>query len=991
MTAPSPITRWFTGLASGLLLSTSLATAHPGHEAPHRQGSLAGPFITAQNAHQQPLSAAQYPALRTTRTLTLPNGLDVSLTHDPDADTSAASIAVGAGHLYNPDSKPGLAHYLEHMLFQGTKKYPETGDFKAYLSRNNGDFNAFTKEGETNYFFQISHKAFEGALDRFSDFFKAPLFKEDNAAREVSAIQSEYDKNIGSKGWQLRHLRHMLSNPGHPLARFDIGSKDSLAGDNRKALRDFFDQYYSATNMKLAIISNLPLDQQESVVRQHFNGLPGFKVNHPVIDPHFRAPLQGQYRSIFMKTSDNEPQLVMEFPTVRISDYTESKPDEILSAIIGDEGKGSLLSLLKEAGLATSLAASSYTPDKNINAMTITIGLTEDGVTHHRDIMEAVFSYINMLKRDGIQEYTFRQEQQMAAIHHRWAAPSEGSDYVYNQTSAMLHYGLRDFQDKPFLLGKYDPEAYKRVLETMTPDNLTVYVMAQNLEVDTKDPVFESDYSYRLVGGDHYKRLAQPGEFRGLHYPRPNPYIPDNLTLAPIERGETPIDGLPQLAIDGPIGQVWSQYDTRFLQPKGALTLLLKTPMVSGSASNYVKATMLQACVSEYMNEQTYPLSQAGLHYAVRVDDEGLQLRFSGYTQRLPELIRMIGKNITDCKLDQARFKILKDDHMRAFSNTPGEALGSAALNFQKMMVPNFYTQAMKRKALEPLTLQDIRNYGAEVLRQAHVTGTAYGNWNRSDVKTIVGTFLKDVGTQPLPPRAIKPEPGIQLRTGDQVLMWSRVIDNNNAVLFNMHGGPMTPKAAIGMEMLKNMIKADLYTQIRDIQQTGYIVDIDTETTNDNMFMHLIVQSAQYGPTEIQRRLEAWMQRVPALIDGISDEEFETHRHNFIANMNDKEDSITEREGILFDLAVNKKGNFRYYEEMAQTAESLTRQDIKDIAQKLLFGLDTARVVIHSQARDNKDPQPRGAFISAESYQIWYQGAALRDAKKPKPNPQLTQ
>ncbi len=991
MTAPRPITRWFTGLASGLLLSTTLATAHPGHEAPHGQGSLTGPFMATQNNSQIADNKLQSPAERATRTLTLPNGLDVSLTHDPDADTSAASIAVGAGHLYNPDSKPGLAHYLEHMLFQGTQKYPETGDFKAYLSRHNGDFNAFTKESETDYFFQISHKAFEGALDRFSDFFKAPLFNEESAAREVSAIQSEYDKNIGAKSWQFRHLRHMLSNPGHPLARFDIGSKESLAGDNRAALREFFSRYYSATNMKLAVISKLPLDQQEALVRQHFSELPGFKVSHPVIDPHFRAPLQGKYRSIFMKTLDNEPTLIMEFPTIKLFDYADSKPDEILSAVIGDESKGSLLSLLKDTGLATSLAASSYTPDKNINAMMITIGLTEDGVRQHRDIMEAVFSYIDMLKRNGIREYTFRQEQQMGAIHHRWSPPSEGADYVYNQASAMLQYGLRDFQDKPFLLGKYDPEAYKRVLETMTPDNLTAFVMARNLEVDTKDPVYESQYSYRLVGGDHYKRLAQPGTFKGLHYPNPNPYIPDKLALVQPEPGELSAGNLPQPVIDSPTGKVWSQYDTRFQQPKGALTLLLKTPMVSGSVSNHVKATMLQACVSEYMNEETYALSQAGLHYAVKVHDEGLQLRFSGYTQRLPELIRMIGKNITDCKLDQARFKALKDDHMRTFSRTPGEALGSAALNFQRMMDPHFHTHAMKREALAPLTLQDIRHYGAEVLRQAQVIGTAYGNWNSSAVKTIVSTFLKDVGTQPLPARAIKPAPGIQLRAGDQVLLWNRVSDNNNAVIFSMHGGSLTPKSAIGMQILKDMVKADLYTQIRDIQQTGYIVDIDTDTTNDNMFMHMIVQSAEYGPAEIQRRLKTWMQRVPALIDNMSDEDFETHRQNFIANMHDKEDSINEREAILFDLAVNKNANFRYYEEMAELAEGLRRQDIKEMAQKLFFGTDTARVVVQSQARANKDPQPRGAFTSPENYQIWYGAKALRDARKPKPGPQLTQ
>ncbi len=69
-------------------------------------------------------------AQRDSRTLVLDNGMKVLLIHDPDVDRSAAALSVGVGHLYDPWEKQGLAHYLEHMLFLGTKKYPKVSSFK---------------------------------------------------------------------------------------------------------------------------------------------------------------------------------------------------------------------------------------------------------------------------------------------------------------------------------------------------------------------------------------------------------------------------------------------------------------------------------------------------------------------------------------------------------------------------------------------------------------------------------------------------------------------------------------------------------------------------------------------------------------------------------------------------------------------------------------------------------------------------------------------
>ena len=251
--------------------------------------------MAEQTIVQSPADEKQY------RFVELENGLQVLLISDEDADKSAASLDVNIGNGSDPDEWGGLAHFLEHMLFLGTKKFPEAGTYKKYLTENSGGSNAYTGGAITNYFFQVSHDGFQGALDRFSDFFKAPLFDKTFAEREVNAVNSEHDKNILGDGWRANYVTSQVSEKGHPIRSFGTGNKDTLAGDNRPALLEFYKKYYSAPNMKLAMISSLSLESQEKAVRKYFSGISDHPVKIPEIDPDFRRSLKGKYRFLKIK------------------------------------------------------------------------------------------------------------------------------------------------------------------------------------------------------------------------------------------------------------------------------------------------------------------------------------------------------------------------------------------------------------------------------------------------------------------------------------------------------------------------------------------------------------------------------------------------------------------------------------------------------------------------------------------------------------------
>lgn len=169
---------------------------------------------------------------RTYRRFTMDNQLKVLLVHDPDLNQSSVAMDVAVGSLSDPKHTQGLAHFLEHMLFLGTKKYPEEGEFGKFLRSRAGYFNAYTAGHHTNYHFQIHHDAFEGAIDRFSQFFISPLFSPEFSIREIQAVHNEHKKNILDDGWRQHHLLNTFLTPNTLLDTLAQATKKRSSTSN---------------------------------------------------------------------------------------------------------------------------------------------------------------------------------------------------------------------------------------------------------------------------------------------------------------------------------------------------------------------------------------------------------------------------------------------------------------------------------------------------------------------------------------------------------------------------------------------------------------------------------------------------------------------------------------------------------------------------------------------------------------------------------------
>jgi insulysin len=231
------------------------------------------------------------------------------LISDPDADKSAASLDVRIGSASEPKEIGGLAHFLEHMLFQGTEKYPGINEYFEYLKDNAGSSNAYTSLTNTNYHFEVSNAGLEKALDIFAQFFISPLIEASATKKEMNAVDSEF--NMSKQNDNLRGYVMMMKNSHleSNLNRFWYGNLESLDRPNiREELLAFHTKWYSANIMKLVISSKSSLDELQKWAVEKFT---------PIVNKKVELPNLGQ--PILPYTSENLGQLI-KFPPVADKD-----------------------------------------------------------------------------------------------------------------------------------------------------------------------------------------------------------------------------------------------------------------------------------------------------------------------------------------------------------------------------------------------------------------------------------------------------------------------------------------------------------------------------------------------------------------------------------------------------------------------------------------------------------------------------------------------
>jgi coenzyme PQQ biosynthesis probable peptidase PqqF len=219
------------------------------------------------------------PALNHPRphTETLANGLRVTLRHAPDLKRCAAALRVAAGSHDVPLAWPGLAHFLEHLLFLGTERFPAGQGLMAYVQGHGGQVNARTSERTTDYFFELPLQAFAGGLERLSDMLAHPRMNLDDQQREREVLHAEFVAWSQDATAQQRLALFDGLSETHPLRGFHAGNRDSLPvtqPEFQQALQDFYQRFYQTGQMTLSLAGPQSLEELKALAQAFADAMP---------------------------------------------------------------------------------------------------------------------------------------------------------------------------------------------------------------------------------------------------------------------------------------------------------------------------------------------------------------------------------------------------------------------------------------------------------------------------------------------------------------------------------------------------------------------------------------------------------------------------------------------------------------------------------------------------------------------------------------------
>ena len=207
-----------------------------------------------------------------TRHLTLANGLQLTLRHAPRLKRSAAALRVHAGSHDAPRQWPGLAHFLEHLFFLGTTRFPLEDGLMRYVQALGGQVNASTGERTTDFFFEVPPAALAGGLERLCQMLAEPDLGIERQHREREVIHAEFI--AWSRNPQAQQQFALLQSVagGHPLSGFHAGNRHTLALRNiafQQALTGFHQCFYQGGQITLSLCGPQPLDELEQLGRQY--------------------------------------------------------------------------------------------------------------------------------------------------------------------------------------------------------------------------------------------------------------------------------------------------------------------------------------------------------------------------------------------------------------------------------------------------------------------------------------------------------------------------------------------------------------------------------------------------------------------------------------------------------------------------------------------------------------------------------------------------
>ncbi|QGM80056.1 pitrilysin [Otariodibacter oris] len=881
----------------------------------------------------------------------LDNGMDVLLISDEKANKSLMSVGIGIGSMEDPVKQQGLAHYLEHMILMGSKKFPETNSLDIFLNKNGGYNNAYTASDRTIFYLEVNNNAFDEAVDRFADTFAEPLLSENNAKKEINAVNAEMVRAKSNDGFLIHDVNLATANPNHPITKFAVGNKETLSDKERSKLQDelvsFYQRNYSSNLMKAVLYSNQPIEKLAQLASEHLGKVKNKHLPAPQMDmPFFRD----QDKSILVQYKPVRPQkmLIMSFDMPEDKAEFKHKTGEYLSYVLGNNTEGTLSDYLIKQGLSDSGVQTDSSADvsRNRGDFSFYIELTDKGLAEKDKVISLVFQQIEKIKKDGIQQSYFGEVKESLKQAFEHLQVEKSGQYVARLTSQMLSYPLADIIDQAYVAEDMDVKAVQDKLDLMTVDNVRIMVIDDKATTDKKTRYFEAPYAVSKISDAQKQQWLDFSDNPQLQLPELNPYFATDFSVnKDVESREIP------KAIERSQGEVIYAMPSQYFanEPKAIMSMAFDISPEIDDLKQSMSAVLLGYMNDLSQNKLDFQASVAGMSASVSTSENGLNISASGYTQHLAKLVSDTLQQFSQFDLTEDNLRQAKQRYIESLDGLDAQsALNQAVRSLRSFANYPYFEVDKQRATIETITLQDIAQLREKLLtKTTGISALSVGNLSDDQVKGIINSAEEVIKND-----HSKLDLGryLDINQSTRKLSYIKTIpheDNALSIAYFPKGYEELDGLSRSL-LLKNIISRWYFDDLRTDKQLGYVVQATNTRIGKTSGLQFLVQTPTVSTANVMEHNQRFFGDTLAKLKAMSDEEFEKYRSSLLEVLQFKPESLSQEFSQFVSDFARDNEKFDRKDQVIELVKKMTKPNIVDFYQDAV--IDQTGLVFASQA-----------------------------------------
>jgi insulysin len=858
----------------------------------------------------------------------LKNKLKLLLIYDETCDIDCVALTVNTG--YMDDTIPGMSHFLEHMLFNGTVARPQDDMFMNFISQNGGYTNAYTSHDHTCYYYTINTNKFNESITYFSDFFISPLLSKESILREINAVNSEHNKNINNDQWRINDILRKAYKETHPLSKFGTGSNKTLEHDDIDIkVRDFFNMNYSADLMTVIILTKKPFDIIENIIVKTFEKIP-----NKITTKKFKNDGNMFDKSKIIKISPIQDfnKIIINWDVKSFIDEPLESPIYFILHILGNESDNSLYSYLIEHEFITELNTSQLIQLDDRTIITLELSLTDYGFKEINYILSFINSYITYLIRNISKlNYIYDELQVINAFNFKYSVKKSSEDTVtdlcrilYNFKGDIKNLLLYSYASSDY---SYIKKNIEDVLIDLNMSNAIIVICSQIYEkynfkttdeygikylIDKLPYIKHIDYKFALLNKNKYISSREIIFDDNLIYPK----------LLDIKN----------------IKSYWFPTNI-YNNVNVCVNVRLDIPLSLNDCETNTMLILYLNTILHEINNKKYMCHSADYGININMINGKIYFIVFGNVNKIYSVCKLIVKsiidknNFTEKSFNSTKISLIQSD-MTTTYNPPYKKLN---IIFNKIMNSKYYDNLDRLNIIHHISYEETKHIFLQILKMTKITMISSGNINNKLAVKLTNLFATLNKYQKYQFDTNFYDKHKLIDTCQTVYDFININKSELNVCVNYFIYIVTKsdknwiKQSCLLNIIDKFISPQFFNALRTKEKYGYIVNSGVKSSGDKLYQtkyyNFIVQSQDFTKTQIIDRITKYISEFT--IQTMTTDVLIDISNSFIISLQAPFSNIFEHTMFIFDEIIEMNyDNFNLKQIYIETYKSITIDNV---------------------------------------------------------------